>query len=283
MAQRNVTYHLPHTAYPRGGFTVLELVIFSAIFAIASVSFIGVLIAISRIQVRQSAAGEVNQQSLFLLQTLQRYIEQASLVEMPANTPLSTLKLRMPGTQFDPTYVYLEGEKVYLRETDAGTPQPLTSDRVRVTNLTFIKRTNPGGRDSVSLTFNMEYAAGNAQQIFSRLLKTSVARVSAAVFDSDIVPSTGNTLKLGVSANDWRSINNTIFFNGANVGIGVSFPNQTLEVNGGVRLNTTVAAPTCDVNQRGTLWYTQSGAGTKDILRVCVKNASDTYAWFTIY
>ncbi len=270
-------------ASSKKGFTVLELVIFSAIFAIASVSFIGILVTITRIQVRQSAAAEVNQQSLFLLQTLQRYIEQASLVEMSADTATSTLKLRMPLSSIDPTYVYLSGEKAYLKETDSGEPQVLTSDKVKVTNLTFTKRVNPAGRDSVSLSFNMEYNSQNFQQRFSQMLNTSVARVSAATFDSNIVPSTGNTLKLGVSANDWQSINNTIFFNGANVGIGASSPGQTLEVNGGVRLNTTASAPTCDVNQRGTLWYTQSGGGSKDTFRVCIKNASDTYAWFTIY
>lgn len=261
----------------------MELVIFSAIFAIASVSFIGILVAVTRIQVRQGAAAEVNQQSLFLLQTIQRYIEQASLVEMTADAATSTLKLRMSSVQKDPTYVYLQNQKVYLQETDAGESQALTSNRVKVTNLTFIKRANPAGRDSVSLTFNMEYDARNLQQAFSQMLNTSVARVSAATFDSNIVPSAGGTLTLGVAANDWKSINNTLFFNGANVGIGVASPNQTLEVNGGIRLNTAAAQPNCDVNQRGALWYAQSGAGTKDYLRVCVKNASDTYAWFAIY
>jgi type II secretory pathway pseudopilin PulG len=267
----------------KSGFTVLELLIFSAIFAIASVAFIGILVTVSRIQVRQSAATEVNQQSLFLLQTLQRYIEQSSLVELAADTATSTLKLRMPSSQIDPTYIYLSGTKVYLKETDGGAAQPLTSDKVNGTNLTFTKRSNPSGRDSVSLTFTMDYNAANPQQKFSQLLSTSVARVSAATFDSDVVPNTGGVRKLGLSAEDWKSINNTIFFSGSNVGIGASSPNQTLEVNGGVRLLTTSGQPTCDVNQRGTLWYTQSGGGTKDYFRVCVKNASDTYAWFTIY
>lgn len=261
----------------------MELIVFSAIFAIAAVSFVGVLLSITRLQVRQSAAAEVNQQSLFLLQTLERYIGQSSLVEMDPDTPSSTLKLRMPVSQTDPTYIYLSGERVYVKETDGGEPQPLTSDKVRVTNLSFTKRFNPGSRDAVSLTFSMEYAAGNVQQRFLQAFDVSVARVSAATFDSNIVPSTANTFKLGVSQNDWQSINNTLFFNGPYVGIGVSSPNQTLELNGGLRLSTTLSLPTCDVGQRGTLWYVQSGSGVKDSLRVCVKNASDTYAWFTIY
>jgi len=68
-----------------------------------------------------------------------------------------------------------------------------------------------------------------------------------------------------------------------NVGIGTTTPNQKLEVNGGMRLNTTVSKPTCDSSQRGTFWVTQGGAGVKDTVEVCAKDAGDAYAWRTIY
>jgi len=60
-------------------------------------------------------------------------------------------------------------------------------------------------------------------------------------------------------------------------------PTAQLEVDGGLRLNTTLAKPTCDSTQRGTLWFTQGGAGVKDTLEVCAKDASGTYAWRTLY
>jgi hypothetical protein len=68
-----------------------------------------------------------------------------------------------------------------------------------------------------------------------------------------------------------------------NVGIGTSGPGQKLEVNGGVRLNTATLQPTCDATARGTFWVTQGGPGTKDSVEVCAKDASDTYAWRTLY
>lgn len=68
-----------------------------------------------------------------------------------------------------------------------------------------------------------------------------------------------------------------------NIGIGTTAPNQKLEVNGGIRFNTTTAKPTCDSTQRGTFWVTQGAAGVKDIVEVCAKDASDSYAWRTIY
>jgi len=67
------------------------------------------------------------------------------------------------------------------------------------------------------------------------------------------------------------------------VGIGTAAPKAVLEVNGGMRLNTTTAKPTCDVTQRGTFYVVQGGAGVQDTVEVCAKAADDSYAWRTIY
>ena len=56
-----------------------------------------------------------------------------------------------------------------------------------------------------------------------------------------------------------------------------------IEVNGGIRLNTVTAKPTCDTTQRGTFWVTQGTAGVKDAVEVCAKDAGDTYAWRPLY
>lgn len=109
------------------------------------------------------------------------------------------------------------------------------------------------------------------------------AMVEAATFDSHLVPAVANTYKLGAAAGDWQSINNTIFFSGANVGIGVASPAAALEVNGGMRLNTLTARPACAASERGTIWVAQSSVGVKDTVAVCIKNASDVYTWATIY
>jgi hypothetical protein len=114
-------------------------------------------------------------------------------------------------------------------------------------------------------------------------LNISVARVGAATFDSNITPGANNTYTIGSVAQDWKSINGTLYFSGSNVGIGISSPGQTLEVNGGVRLNTSTGQPSCSSGQRGTFWVVESGSGVKDSVQVCVKNASDTYMWSAIY
>lgn len=42
-------------------------------------------------------------------------------------------------------------------------------------------------------------------------------------------------------------------------------------------------APPCDATTRGTFNYTAGGAGVKDSVQVCGKDASDAYAWRTVY
>lgn len=41
--------------------------------------------------------------------------------------------------------------------------------------------------------------------------------------------------------------------------------------------------PACSVSQRGRFWQTLGGTGVKDTVTVCAKDASDTYAWRSIY
>ena len=268
---------------PRSGFTLLELIIFAGVFSLTAIVFITILVTVVRVQSRQGAVKEVTEQSHFLLQRIQYLVEQSSVIEMTTDTPTNTLKLRMASSSADPTYVYLLEGVVFYKETETGIEQPLTTSRVNVSSLTFTKRANTRGHDSVSVSFLMERTTQNIQQKFAQFLQTSVARVSAATFDSNLVPAAGNTYKIGLAAQDWQSINNTIYFSGANVGVGTSNPGQTLEVNGGVRLSTSNLQPSCSAAQRGTLWYTQSAGGVKDKLEVCVKNASDVYVWAPIY
>jgi len=281
---KNTTYYLLPTTYSKeGGFTIIELLIFSAIFSLMTVSFLTALVSAIQIQTKQNATSEVNQQSQLLLDTVQYYVQTASLVELPSDMATTTLKLRMSASSADPTYIYSANNLVYLKQTENGTAQSLTSGKVSVSNLTFTKRANNPGHDSVNVVFTIAYNATTPGQYFLQNLQISVARVGAATFDSNVLPASNNTYNLGVSSQTWQSINNTLYFSGSNVGIGVSSPGQTLEVNGGLRLNTTNAQPTCSSSQRGTFWVVESGTGVKDSVQVCVKNASGTYIWSSIY
>lgn len=242
------------------GFTLLELVIFMAIFTLIAVSFVAVLISILRVQNRETSLAEVNRQSQFIMTTLQRYIEESSLIETEvSDTPTSTLVLRMASSTdysyspnppplgtytFSPspaqTFIYLADGKIYLKDFQNGDPQPLTSDRVTVDKLDFKKHANLGGHDSVDIVLSLHYNSPNIQKRFAQLLQTSVARINAATFDSDIMPSsTLSSLNIGSTGSPWKSINGIIKFSSGNQNVGIdtlSDPNSTfkLQVNGSI-------------------------------------------------
>ncbi|RII31404.1 MAG: hypothetical protein CXR30_00910 [Geobacter sp.] len=80
-----------------------------------------------------------------------------------------------------------------------------------------------------------------------------------------------------------------------NIGIGTDVPKQALEVNGGIRINNigvsfrpVTPKPACNnttgpTTDSGVLWFTKAGDGYKDTLEICAKDASNNYAWRTIY
>ena len=102
------------------------------------------------------------------------------------------------------------------------------------------------------------------------------------VYVADITSTSGGT-QTNTPYSFYASDPNAHNYFAGNVGIGTTIPSQKLEVNGGMRLNTATAQPTCDATTRGTFWVVQNSAGVKDTVEVCAKDAGDAYAWRTIY
>jgi type II secretory pathway pseudopilin PulG len=217
----------------RKGYTLIELLIFVTIFSITIIAFVGVLVVIVRIQAQQSSTGSVQEESAALLQQLQYYVQNSSLVNIPIDAaPTSTLSLRMSSSSIDPTTVTINASGMVYLQQGSGTTTPLTSSRVKVSNLSFVRHTNPPSHDTVSISFTMANNTANLQQLFSQSFQTAVTQVSAATFDSNLLPASTSPLNLGFTGNAWNSINNVMFFSGSNVGIGISSPHTALQVHG---------------------------------------------------
>jgi prepilin-type N-terminal cleavage/methylation domain-containing protein len=171
----------------RRGFTLIELLVFSAIFALIIGAFITILITVVTTQTQQSASAEAQQQGQFLLQQFQYYIESARLVDMTQDVATSTLVLResISSSSYDPTIFTLTNGTVYLQQGAGGTPQPLTSNKVTISSLSFTRHYNvnstssPLGTDSVSYSFIVSSSAGN-QANYSESFQSS-ASVFASV------------------------------------------------------------------------------------------------------
>ena len=86
---------------------------------------------------------------------------------------------------------------------------------------------------------------------------------------------------IGTATNDYaiyQEGTQTNYFEGS-LGLGTTEPTARLEIDGGLRLNTTVARPTCDADQRGTFWVEQRDVGEDDFVWACLRNSTQDYNW----
>ncbi|MDE2001480.1 MAG: tail fiber protein [Patescibacteria group bacterium] len=187
------------------GFTLIEVLIYTAILAMIGTLFGGILLNTTQFQTKQTASSEVNQQLDFALQQIQRLVRDSSVIDIDAGSATTTLTLRMQDPVKDPTTIYVANNAVTVKEGTAN-PLPITSSSVIADTLEFTKISSYPGHDSVSVNLMLSYNTQNPQQEYSNSLTSAIARVSAATFDSDIVPGTDNTYSVGLSATRWKDL-----------------------------------------------------------------------------
>lgn len=221
----------------KSGFTLIEVLIYTALIGVAGVFLNSTLISVLRLQGQQSASTVVNQQIDFVLQNIKRSVLESSLIEMEGNVASSTLKLRMTDTALDPTLIYLSGTTVYIKK-GAAAALALTTADVNADQLNFTKVSSYPGHDSVSVDISFSFNTDNPQQAFTKTINSAISRVSGATFDSDILPGADATYSVGSVANRWQNLTlsgdltvaGDSSFTG-NVGIGTAIPSAGLHIN----------------------------------------------------
>ena len=134
------------------GFTLIELVLYTAIFGIVSGLLSTILVTSTKIQTTQVVSTQVSNELNLVLSTVQSLVRSASNIECvnSTNCALSSgsyLKLRFEDTTKDPTCVYLQGTQILLsqgpdstnKQTCTPTTQALTTNKVNANTLTFTK------------------------------------------------------------------------------------------------------------------------------------------------
>lgn len=243
-------------------------------FTIGATLLVGILESVTRIQGRESAVTEVTGQSTFVMQRIQQAVREASMIEDAS----SSLRLRTKGSSKDPTIISLSGSTIYISE-GSGATVALTNSNVTADTLSFTKISNAPGKDVIQIDLVISYNTANPKKSFTKTLRSAIARVSAATFDSDLLPGTPNLRNIGATGNKWLDgwFNGSVtvdgnltvssaplFVNSSGVGIGVNSPASQLQVasSGYIQIGYQGGAPAstaCDTTaETGRITYDDS-------------------------
>lgn len=267
----NVSCHMLRVK-PLHGFTLIEVLIYVSIFAMVGGLLVNILVDSLKLNTEGQSTRAVTEEGRFVVEKIKSLIRDSSLIDMSTTTPQGTLILRMNNysNNSDFVHVYASGTKIYMAEGVIGdgvssytssscpstsapvcTLNALTDDKVNVDSLSFRRFSNAPGSDTLQLDFTLSYNATATSSKFSKVFRTSIARVSAAVFDSSLIPNTNNSINVGVSNQKWKdgyfsgslNVGGSILAGATNwfkvdsinnkVGIGTITPQKPLEVASG--------------------------------------------------
>ncbi|MFH1759049.1 MAG: type II secretion system protein [Patescibacteria group bacterium] len=209
------------------GFTLVELLIYVAIFAIVAVALSSILVTFTRVNIGQVGKNEVASQLNFAMQTMQRLINNAGLMVVRSETdgiddetdsalgqPLKYLvikdveEINVPDDANSPIVIYRDAvdSKIKIRQGRGSlvTIEDLTTDAVLVDGLSFTKYVNYPGQDVVEINLTMSYNSDHPQQQITRSLILGVGKAVAAVFDTSLLPGADNSADVGQGTKRWR-------------------------------------------------------------------------------
>src|SRR3989344_1508619 len=85
------------------GFTLIEVLIYSALFGVAAIFLVNILVGVTTVEVRQVSRNEVNAQVFFITNSIERLVQDSSGIEDCPGVSDNILVLRMASTSLDKT------------------------------------------------------------------------------------------------------------------------------------------------------------------------------------
>ncbi len=161
------------------GFTLVEMLIYIAIFAVAISSFVFLGVTISESRNESYVVQEVQANNRMALDIISQKIRQATSVNIGSSTFGSdpgVLSLAMAEAGSDPTLINLDQDDGTLRITEgASSPVNVTSKQVTVKSLIFTNLTD-GERENIKIEMTVEYKnSGDVEYIYSQSVQTAVS------------------------------------------------------------------------------------------------------------
>lgn len=136
------------------GFTLIELLIYMGIFMGFLVILSGLFVSTLEVQNEASQTARIEQDSHYVYTRMQYDISRATTLTTPATNGETAATLVLSVTEGEIVYTISNG-KIML-SLDGGTPQPLTSPEIVVTQLSFQKLGNQDGVASIRVHIQLE-------------------------------------------------------------------------------------------------------------------------------
>jgi Tfp pilus assembly protein PilW len=141
----------------RGGFTLIEIVLYLALFAVVVGSISGLLYTILQSRVKNQVIAEVEQQGMQTIALITQTARNATTLTSPTiGTTTATLSLAVPTASLSPTVFSLASASIVITE-GAGGAITLTNSRVVVSALSFQNLSRAGTKGTVRIQFTLAH------------------------------------------------------------------------------------------------------------------------------
>lgn len=163
------------------GFTLVELLIYIAIFAFLAVGFVSFSIALSNVKAKALVSSEVQSNGRVALGLITQRIKSANGVNLGTSAfgvDPGVLSLSMASSTLNPTIIDLDQNDGRVRIKEGLQPSVfVTSDSVKVTNFMFTNLSSLSSRENIRVEMNIEYdnPSGDVEYQFSQNLRSAAS------------------------------------------------------------------------------------------------------------
>lgn len=144
------------------GLTLIELLLYIAIFSVIVAAIVAVAISATAQRVRNNAVAEVDYQGEALMSYITQTIRNSQSINSPGpNTTATSVSVNTPTLASNPTIFEISNEgsrnRFRILEGSPAVANYLTNNKVTVTNSSFANNAVTGGRDSIKIQFTIQY------------------------------------------------------------------------------------------------------------------------------
>jgi prepilin-type N-terminal cleavage/methylation domain-containing protein len=153
------------------GFTLVELLIYIGLFSILLVILTNIFVAIIDSRLESEATTNVEEDGKYIVNRLTYDLRRAQSISTPSSrgTQTNSLQIAIDGT----SYNYALQNNNLILTTGSDTLQ-LNSYGSKISNITFLRVGNLGGKDTIQIQFTIQSVTLQHNRTEQRTIKTTV-------------------------------------------------------------------------------------------------------------